>query len=167
MTVPLTFRRAVPADFDELWPILHEVFESGESYPHPPGTTREEGYRYWIETPTVSIVAVLAGRIAGTYYLRPNQVGLGSHVANAGYMVASWARGKGIGRALCLNSIEEAPRHGFTALQFNLVVASNAPAVHLWTSCGFTIIGTIPKAFNHKTLGLVDAYIMHRFCQGG
>jgi len=163
VSIPLSFRRAVPDDFDELWPILHEVFESGESYPHPPGTTKEEGYRYWIETPTVSIVALLDNRIAGTYYLRPNQVGLGSHVANAGYMVASWARGKGVGRALCMHSISEAPVWGFKAIQFNLVVATNTAAVRLWQSCGFTIIGTIPKAFNHPRYGFVDAYIMHRF----
>ncbi len=27
---------------------------------------------------------------------------------------------------------------------------------------GFSIVGTLPKAFNHPELGLVDLFVMHR-----
>ena len=48
-------------------------------------------------------------------------------------------------------------------MQFNMVVSTNEAAVALWKKFGFTIVGTLPKVFRHKKLGLVDAYVMHRF----
>jgi ribosomal protein S18 acetylase RimI-like enzyme len=48
-------------------------------------------------------------------------------------------------------------------MQFNFVVSTNTGAVHLWQELGFTILATLPRAFNHAKLGLVDAYVMHRF----
>jgi hypothetical protein len=47
-------------------------------------------------------------------------------------------------------------------MQFNFVVSTNARGVALWRALGFAIVGTLPKAFNHQTLGLVDAYVMYR-----
>jgi ribosomal protein S18 acetylase RimI-like enzyme len=47
-------------------------------------------------------------------------------------------------------------------MQFNIVVTSNQRAVQLWKKIGFEIIGEIPEAFNHQTLGLTSAYIMYR-----
>jgi ribosomal protein S18 acetylase RimI-like enzyme len=108
-------------------------------------------------------VAAMDGRIVGTYILKANQPGLGSHVANAGYMVKRDAQGLGVGRAMCEHSLDEARRQGFLAMQFNMVVSTNEGAVALWKKLGFTIVGTLPKAFRHKKLGLVDAFIMHRF----
>ena len=108
-------------------------------------------------------VACVGERIVGTYILKPNQLGLGSHVANASYMVASGARGQGIGRLMCEHSLEEARQAGFLAMQFNIVVSTNEAAVRLWKRCGFNVVGTLPQAFRHRELGLVDAYIMHRF----
>jgi hypothetical protein len=35
--------------------------------------------------------------------------------------------------------------------------------VALWTKLGFEIVGTLPKAFRHATLGDVDAFVMYRF----
>ncbi len=37
---------------------------------------------------------------------------------------------------------------GFRAMVFNAVVETN-PAVRLWTSLGFTVLGTVPDAFDH------------------
>ena len=103
---------------------------------------------------------MLAGK--GTYWLKANQPGLGSHVGNGAYMVSPNAKGKGIGRMMAEHSIGEARRLGFTAMQFNFVVQSNDVAVKLWQSVGFEIIGEIPEAFNHKQNGLTNAYIMYR-----
>jgi ribosomal protein S18 acetylase RimI-like enzyme len=89
-------------------------------------------------------------------------MGPGDHVANGSYMVASTARGHGIGAALCAHSLEEARRSGFLAMQFNIVVSTNTSAVRLWQRHGFDIVGTLPKAFRHPHNGLVDAYVMYR-----
>lgn len=102
------------------------------------------------------------GAVVGSYMLRPNQPGLGDHVANAGYVVSPEARNRGIARALCEHSLRTAADAGFVAMQFNFVVATNNSAVHLWTSCGFETVGRLPGAFRHARLGLVDVLIMYR-----
>ncbi len=49
-------------------------------------------------------------------------------------------------------------------MQFNFVVSTNANAIALWKSLGFSIVGTLPKAFQHQGLyRKVDAFVMHRF----
>lgn len=102
-------------------------------------------------------------KVLGTYYIKPNQPGLGSHVCNAGYMVSSVARRRqGIGRAMCGHSLQEAVTLGFKAMQFNLVVATNIRAIKLWKEMGFEMIGTLPKAFKHTDKGFVDAHIMYK-----
>jgi len=116
-----------------------------------------------MQAPFVPYVAVEGEQIVGSYYLKPNQPGLGSHIANAGFMVAEGQSGKGIGRTMGLHALEEARRTGFQAMQFNFVVSTNTRAVALWQSLGFSIIGTVPQAYRHRMLGLVDIHIMHRF----
>jgi L-amino acid N-acyltransferase YncA len=101
-------------------------------------------------------------QVVGTYILRPNQSGGGSHVANAAFMVASNARGQGIGRAMGEHCLSEARRFGFRAMQFNFVVSTNDVAVRLWKRFGFKIVGTLPSAFRHPEKGYVDVYVMFR-----
>ncbi|HEX7029688.1 MAG TPA: GNAT family N-acetyltransferase, partial [Gammaproteobacteria bacterium] len=36
------------------------------------------------------------------------------------------------------------------------------PAVNLWTSLGFEIVGTVPEAFHHPVDRYVDLYVMYR-----
>ena len=86
--------------------------------------------------------AAAAPRVAGTYYLQPNQKGGGAHVANCGYATLAQARGRGVARTMCLHSLEVARRQGYLAVQFNFVVASNEGAVALWKSLGFEVVGT-------------------------
>jgi ribosomal protein S18 acetylase RimI-like enzyme len=62
-----------------------------------------------------------------------------------------------------LHSLEEARAAGYQAMQVNFVVSTNERAVALWKSLGFSIVGVVPKAFDHGQLGLVDVYVMHRF----
>ncbi|HEX8650797.1 MAG TPA: GNAT family N-acetyltransferase [Pyrinomonadaceae bacterium] len=159
----ITIRSARESDFDSIWEIFHEVVEAGESYVYDPQTTKEQAYSIWMAGGVKTYVACLGERVVGTYILKPNQPGLGSHVANAGYMVSSRASGQGVGRAMCEHSLSEARRAGFTAMQFNMVVSTNEAAIALWKKLGFAIVGTLPEAFRHKRLGLVDAYVMHRF----
>lgn len=155
-------RLAKIEDFDDIWPILKAVFEAGETYPQASKMSKGAAFRYWIQTPTATYVALEAGGVVGTYYLRPNQPDRGAHVCNAGYMVASGARNRGIGTAMGRHSLIEAKALGFMAMQFNLVVATNAPSIRIRKKLGFEVAGTLPGAFNHKTPGFVDAFVMYR-----
>jgi ribosomal protein S18 acetylase RimI-like enzyme len=162
MSPALTIRPATPADDDAIWAILEPVFRAGQTYPIPRDVSRTDALAYWY-TPGHSVfVAENAGRIVGSYYLRANTRGGGAHVANCGYMTAQEETDRGVARAMCMHSLDEARARGFTAMQFNFVIASNAPAVHLWQSCGFDIVGTLPGAFAHPDRGPVDALVMFR-----
>lgn len=121
---------------------------------------------YWFGRSTHVIVAEQDGRVAGSYVLKPVQPGRGSHVCNAGYLVDEGHRGAGVGAALGRHSLEEARRLGYLAMQFNLVVATNAPAVHLWKKLGFRIVAELPRTFRHAELGLVNTYVMFQELEG-
>jgi L-amino acid N-acyltransferase YncA len=159
----VTIRLAETADEDGIWKIFREVVQGGDTYAYDPDISREDAMALWFAPANKTFVACLENEIVGTYILKPNQPGLGSHVANAGYMVRGDMQGKGIGRAMCEHSLELARQAGFQAMQFNIVITTNTGAVKLWQSMGFEIVGTLPKVFRHKELGLVDAYVMHRF----
>jgi L-amino acid N-acyltransferase YncA len=156
----IEIRLATESDFDEIWRIFHSVIAGENTYVNRHDTTKDEAYAKWMDKKSKTFVAEISGKIVGVYLLKPNQVDLGSHVANASYIVDAAARGAGVGKALALHSITKAKEFGFHAMQFNFVVSTNEAAVKLWQSVGFKIIGTVPKAFKHTSLGYVDAYIM-------
>lgn len=163
----LHIREITSDEFSLVWPIFRSVVAAGDTFVYPPETPFDEAQRFWTAPPTRAFVAERDGAVVGSYMLRPNQPGLGDHVANAGYVVAPEARNQGIARALCEHSLAKAAEAGFTAMQFNFVVATNASAVHLWTSCGFETVGRLPRAFRHAKLGLVDALVMYRWLVPG
>ena len=155
-------RAATDADFPAIWTIFRQVIAGGDTYAYGADTTRAHARRLWTAPPASAFVAELGDRVVGTYSLRPNQPGLGDHIANCAYMTDPQARGQGVATELCEHSMVTARARGFTAMQFNFVVASNAPAIRLWEKHGFTIVGRVPGAFRHRTGGLTDALIMHR-----
>lgn len=161
----LTIREATPADADAIWRIFREVIAGGDAFAWAPGTSREECDAAWFGLGVSTFVAEAPDQrgVVGAYFVKPNQPGLGSHVANAAYMVAPWARGLGVGEAMGRHSLEAARALGYRAMQFNLVVSTNDAAVALWTKLGFRAIATLPQAFRHARLGFVDAYLLHRF----
>ena len=158
----MNLRPATRSDEDAIWEIFHAVIASGDTYVFDPQMPREEAVAYWFRSDTHPYVAEHDDRIIGTYILRPNQPSLGSHIANAAFMVSPAARGLGAGRRMGEHCLEEARRLGFRAMQFNFVVSTNEPAVRLWQQLGFRIVGTLPGAFRHARLGYVDAYVMFR-----
>jgi ribosomal protein S18 acetylase RimI-like enzyme len=158
----LEIRKAVEADKPEIWEIIKAVIAGGDTYIFYPDTSREKMLAYWFAEDKATYVALADDKIVGTFFLKDNQPDLGSHVANAGYMVAPEAKGKRVGRAMAEFSLEEARRLGYRAMQFNFVVKSNEIAVRLWQNLGFEIIGEIPEAFRHLENGLTNAYIMYR-----
>ncbi len=150
-------------DWPQLWPILQKTIVAGDTYAFSPDSSEDQIYQAWIELPTTTYVAVANTEIIlGSYFIKPNQPGLGNHVCNCGYVVAEHARGRGIATLLCENSQSQAKNMGFKAMQFNFVVATNTTAVTLWQRLGLEIIGTIPKAFRHHRHGLVAAHIMYK-----
>lgn len=159
----ILIRPATEADFDAMWDIFHTHVAAGETYPFAPDTSKEACHDYWFGARVVANVAVTGReRLLGMYRLVPNQVGRGAHVANASYMVSPAAQGVGVGLLLGQHSLDEARRLGYLAMQFNLVVSTNLGAIVLWKKIGFSIVGTLPKAFRHARLGFVDAHVMYR-----
>ena len=158
----MKIRAVTNADHDAIWKIFHEIVSAGDTYALDPKMSREEALAYWFRADTRTYVAEKNGRVVGTYILRPNQLGPGSHVANAAFIVASNAQGSGVGRAMAEHCLAEARQMGFRAMQFNFVVSTNAPAIHLWKQLGFKIVGTLPGAFRHPEKGYVDVHVMYR-----
>ena len=78
-----------------------------------------------------TFICVKNNIILGTYYLKQNQVGQGSHFCNCGYMVSAEAIRKGLGTLMCQHSQKVARELNYKAMQFNLVVVSNVQAVNL------------------------------------
>lgn len=150
------------ADAEGVWSILEPIFRRGDTYAIAPEISREDALAFWFDHPRVRVSQLSDGWIAGTYFLGPNQAGAGRHVANCGYAVHPEARGLGLGRSMCTDSLDVARAEGFHAMQFNLVVSTNEAAVHLWQDLGFDVVGTIPEAFDHPEVGFVDAHVMYR-----
>jgi L-amino acid N-acyltransferase YncA len=163
----LKIREATDADHESIWRIFHAVVAPGETYAFDPQMSRDDALAYWIRPDTHTYVAEQNREVLGTYILRRNQPALGSHVANAAFMVAPEASRHGIGRAMGEHCLSEARRLGFRAMQFNSVVSTNEAALRLWQQLGFTIVGTLPGAFRHSKKGYVDVYVMFRSLDGG
>jgi len=155
-------RPATANDHEAIWTIFHAVIATGDTYVFDPQMPREEALAYWFGAGTHTYVTEHEGEVVGTYIVKANQPALGSHVANAAFMVAPEARKLGIGKLMGQHCLEEAKRLGFRAMQFNFVVSTNEAAVRLWKQLGFEIIGTLPGAYQHARLGFVDAHVMFR-----
>jgi L-amino acid N-acyltransferase YncA len=156
-------REYIDSDWPSVWPIFREVVTAGETYTFDPDWSSEQAREVWVEAPPgQTVVACDGSRVLGTAKMGPNRPGPGAHVATASFMVATDARGRGVGRALGEYALAWAQAQGYAAMQFNAVVESNHAAVRLWQDLGFQIIGTVPEAFAHPTLGRVGLHIMHR-----
>jgi L-amino acid N-acyltransferase YncA len=116
--------RATDSHTEEIWQIFHEVVASGDTYVFRPDTSRAEALGYWLSPDVHTFVAVEDERVCGTYILKKNQPDLGSHVANAAYMVPASARSRGVGSLMCAHSLEQARKLGFTAMHST---SSSAP----------------------------------------
>lgn len=158
----ISIRPLEKADFEQFWPEFFKIIQAQQTYAFDPTMSFEEAYTLWCETPLKTFVAESQGVVLGSYYLKANAMGPSAHICNCGYMVSESARGQGLARILCEHSQRLALDLGFTAMQFNSVVSTNTVAVRLWEALGFKIIGTIPQAYQHKSFGLVDSYIMHK-----
>lgn len=160
MNDEILVRRATPEDWPGIWRALEPALRAGETYTYPRDITETDARELWIAGATV-LVAV-DNDVLGTAKYLPNHPGAGAHVANASFVVAPEAGGLGVGRALAHAVLDAARTNGYRAMQFNAVVETNERAVRLWTSLGFTVLATVPEAFDHPRHGLVGLHIMHR-----
>ncbi len=159
----ITIRSIEEPDWLSVWKLIEPVFRSGETYAFSQEITEAEAHKVWVEAPSATFVAKDdRGTVLGTYYIKPNQPALGSHVCNCGYIVGENSRGKGVASLMCEHSQREAIRQGFRAMQYNLVVSTNEGAVRLWEKLGFAIVGTLPGAFKHPRHGYVNAFVMYK-----
>jgi len=141
---------------------MREVIQAQETFAYDPGMTAEQAHDVWAEVlPGLTVVAVNEGRVVGTAKMGPNQAGPGSNISTASFMVAADARGQGVGTSLCRFALSWAMERAYAGMQFNAVVESNTAAVRLYQRHGFTVIGTVPGAFAHPTLGRVGLHVMY------
>jgi ribosomal protein S18 acetylase RimI-like enzyme len=158
----IEIRKAQSQDQDQIWEIIRQVIAEGDTYVFSPDSSKEKMLAYWFGQDKHTYVATIDSKIVGTFLIKDNQPDLGSHIANAAYMTSPASTGQGVGKTMGEFSLVEAKRLGYKAMQFNIVIASNQRAVRLWQKLGFAIIGEIPEAFDHKQLGLTNAFIMYR-----
>jgi ribosomal protein S18 acetylase RimI-like enzyme len=156
-------RPMTPEDFERFWPTFQAVIKAQETYAYDPDLTYEQALHLWLEYPLHTLIAEDDGVLLGSYYLKANAAGPGSHVSNCGYMVTQEARGRGVARQMCEHSQQLALDSGFSAMQFNSVVATNEVAVALWHKLGFETVGRLPRAYRHARLGLVDCLVMFKW----
>ncbi len=57
--------------------------------------------------------------------------------------------------------LEETGSRGFSGMLFDFVVSSDERRLKLWSRAGFQTVGTLPKAFRHPTLGLIDVLVLY------
>jgi len=158
----MNIREVAAGDWHCIWPIFQEIVQLGDTYGFDPDLTKDEAETIWLTTPRQTFVFEEDGKILGSYYIKTNMSGPGSHVSNCGYMVTEAARGKGLATKMCEHSQQIAVNLGYKAMQFNFVASSNEGAIYLWKKLGFEIVGRLPGAFNHPTFGFIDSFVMFK-----
>jgi len=155
-------REATDGDWPAIHPFFRAVVDAGQTYAYPEGLSLEAARPLWMEQPPGrTVVAVDGDTVLGSAKMGPNRPGRGSHVATASFLVDPAAQGRGVGRALGEHVVGWAHDARYRGIQFNAVVETNTPAVSLWRSLGFVVVGTVPGAFHHPEHGYVGLHVMY------
>ncbi|WP_409493416.1 N-acetyltransferase family protein [Amycolatopsis sp. cmx-11-12] len=158
----MEIRQITEDDWPQVWPIVREVVRAADTYTYDPGLSEDDARETWIARPPgLTVVAVEDGRVLGTAKTGPNRDGPGSHVSTASFMVDKYLRGKGVGSALCAYVLDWARKQDFAGMQFNAVAESNVAGIRVYERLGFEIVGTVPGAFEHPTLGRIGLHVMY------
>jgi ribosomal protein S18 acetylase RimI-like enzyme len=162
---PVHIRSASASDTQPMWTILREVAEAGDTIPTCASANKASMVTEWLSEESKAFMAVEAEAVVGMYKLGANQPDLGGHVATATFMVAVSHRRSGVGTGLIEHCLRQAIAAGFESIQFNFVVSSNVTALSLYKKLGFSVAGTLPRAFRHSTLGFIDAHVLFKALQ--
>jgi L-amino acid N-acyltransferase YncA len=163
----ITIRPASRDDWAGIWPFYRRIVQAQETYAYDPALSSGDAADNWFrDPPGATVVAVdhestADQRIVGSATMGPNRPGPGRHIGTASFMVDPDSHGSGIGRRLAEYVIDWHRRNDYHGIQFNAVVETNEAAVRLWQSLGFTIIGTVPEAYEHARFGLVGLHVMY------
>ena len=130
---------------------------SGDSYPQEDMTNIEDFRAYYITHDVYVCISDVTREVMGAFYIKPNFPGKCSHICNAGFIVKSSNRGRGIGTFMTELYLKIAKDIGYRASFFNLVFVSNEASIKLWRKFGFQEIGRVPNAGNLKGRGYTDA----------
>jgi GNAT superfamily N-acetyltransferase len=143
---------------------MARIIAAGDTFSYDRDLPEAEARAGWLHGPPGGpLVAVdVAGTVLGTATWGRNHGGGAAHTATASFMVDPAHHGRGAGRALGEHVLAAARAGGFTAMQYNAVVETNAPAVALWRSLGMEVLATIPGGFVHPVHGPVGLHIMFR-----
>jgi ribosomal protein S18 acetylase RimI-like enzyme len=160
----MLIRDAAPDDWPAIWAFQRHIIAAGDTFAWDPDLSEQEARAAWLHAPPgrTFVFVDADGKVVGTAEMQPNHGGPGSHIANAGFMVAPERFGLGIGRALCEHVIEQARADGYRGIVFNAVAETNTRAVGLYRSLGFVVLATVPEGFHHPAKGYVGLHIMHR-----
>ncbi len=158
----IDIRAATDGDWPSIFAFFAAIVAAGETYAYPEGLSSDAARALWMPAPPArTVVAVDGDRVLGSATMGPNRPGRGSHVATGSFMVDPAAQGRGVGRALGSHLVGWARSAGYRGVQFNAVVETNARAVQLWRSFGFTVVGTVPGAFHRPDGSYVGLHVMY------
>lgn len=151
-----------PENEEALFAIFKEVVDAGCQFPYENSSVEEFRIRFFCPGSRVYICRSAEGQVIGGFYLTSNYSGKSGHIANAGYMITSTYRGRGIGTLLVKASLHIAKNLDFSAMQFNMVLSQNTGAIRLYERLGFEIVGTIPNGIRNENGSFQDGYMMYR-----
>ncbi|MDF3149469.1 MULTISPECIES: N-acetyltransferase [unclassified Streptomyces] len=158
----MLIREAAADDWPRIWPFWRRIVAAGETCAWDPDISEDAARALWMNpAKRVYVVEDDGGAVVASAYVTPNYGGPAARIANAAFVVDPDRGGRGIGRALAEHILAVAKADGYRGMVFNAVVETN-PAVGLWTSLGFTILGTVPDAYEHPRHGRVGLHIMYR-----
>jgi phosphinothricin acetyltransferase len=125
------------------WPEVAAIYEDGIRTGNATFETGVPSWELWDAAhPGHRLVAELDGKVAGWAALVPySDRCCYSGVAEDSVYVASWARGRGVGRALLEALIALSEAAGIWTLQAG-IFPENEASLQLHYGCGFRLVGT-------------------------
>lgn len=133
-------------DIPPMVKIWNDIVEGANAFPQTEKLGEEEAKKFF-DSQTFTGVAVGENQVLGLYILHPNNIGRCGHIGNASYAVREDYRGYHIGEKLVRHSLKKGYEFGFSLLQLNAVVSTNAGAIRLYERIGFQKLGVIPNGF--------------------
>src|SRR5688572_7674468 len=104
----MRIRKAEARDAAAILEIIVPTIREGATYALDSHMSEADALSYWTGPDKETFVAEEDDPILGTYFIRTNQAGGGSHVCNCGYMTRASATGRGVARGMCEHSLAHA-----------------------------------------------------------